>query len=478
MSKARPAFRGLHVQIELVVLLLAAAWFTFNVGMPDGYNGRICCDSVGYIDIARRLESIPQILQHYDYRTLGYPLFLRLHTFLMEPLGLASADGWTATRASLFTVFILFVASSYFLYHSFRRRGIQIPRAGLWLLLLHPGLIGNAALPLSDIPALILVMTVAGCLLRLEWKADRLGISLCALIGVLCGLLVLTRTVYYLPVLLMFALSLAVAAFVSARRRTALVVLPLVCIVYFGAVTAPRIAACTRHAKTLCFVAPQDRDKNLRFLVDASGPGPRTYGVLRYAENGKFEHYSTTVPDPLFLKHFQCLPHDQPYLRGFARCYLKNLPLLPVYMGKKVIGLFDNFHRSAYGAVLTTTWEIAVSRAFGTMGWIGFWCAWGIVIVQACRRRLDVRLAFLALFCGAYLGLSLLVSIEARYGFPFVPFSLFAFTWTFAWAMKKQTTAAVVIMIACILAGAVFLSQTAAWDQDDPLLLHGAPGGL
>jgi hypothetical protein len=127
--------------IDASVVTASYLWFLFNATLPDVYRGKLCCDSVEYVETARSSWEIGQILTHYEYRTLGYPLFLHAHLFLLKKLGFATPDDWTWVHVSLYTVFIFFVCTSYFLYNSFLRRGIQLHRVALYILLLHPGLL-------------------------------------------------------------------------------------------------------------------------------------------------------------------------------------------------------------------------------------------------------------------------------------------------------------------------------------------------
>src|SRR5262245_35840989 len=88
---------------DLIALALGFTWFMLNVSLPGVYRGKVCCDSIGYRNIARDLGSISDILTHYDYRPLGYPLFLRLHLTAVQELGLGQFIDWV--DSSLFTAF-------------------------------------------------------------------------------------------------------------------------------------------------------------------------------------------------------------------------------------------------------------------------------------------------------------------------------------------------------------------------------------
>lgn len=469
------ALKALGLTEPVVVLAASFLWFLFNARLPGVYRGQLIYDAIFYTDVARTL-SIGEALTRYDYRPLGYPLFLRAHLFLFQTFGLAMPSDWIWIHLSLLTVFILFVCASYFLYYSFLRRGVGLHRVALYLLLLYPGLVASAALTMTDTFATVLVMVMAGCLLRLEWKVDRSNLLLAGAIGLLAGWLVITRPPHYVVVPAVLAVSLGIGVAVSICRWSWVFLLPVVAIVFCALIAAPRLFACYERSHTLCFVTPTDFERYLRNSLEVSKTGARIYGVSHLDGNGKLHAYQVAVPDPLFVSRFGCVLGDSPNLRGLFDCYARNVHYLPVYFGKKLIALFDNYHLNTFAAAVTTWWQIVVNRFFGVVVWVGFLGVVGLGVGQLLRRQLDLRFSLLLLYGFIYLGSILLVAhIEARYGFPLVPFSLFFFVAIFQWMDRARRSQAATAMATCLLAVVVFLWQVNAWDRADYLLNGGDP---
>src|SRR5262245_15979729 len=103
---------------DLVALALGFSWFTLNVSLPGVYRGKVCCDSITYREIAAGLRSFSHVLRHYDYRPLGYPLFLRVHLTMVHMLGLLYLVDWVDT--SLYTAFAIAVIAAYCFYNALR----------------------------------------------------------------------------------------------------------------------------------------------------------------------------------------------------------------------------------------------------------------------------------------------------------------------------------------------------------------------
>jgi hypothetical protein len=319
-------------------------------------------------------------------------------------------------------------------------------------------------------------MIIAGCMLRLEWNPDLRNFLLAATIGVVAGWLVLTRPPHYPSVLVLLALFVATGVTISVRRGWSWAfLLPVVSALFFAVIITPRHFACYMRSHTLCFFTPEDRARNLGGSLAYSRVGPRTYGVLHLDTNGKLHNYQITVPDALFISRFGCVVGESSDLRGLFDCYGRNLRYLPAYFGKKLISLFDNYHLNAYAAAVTTRWQIALNRFFATIAWLGFVGMIGLGIGQMLRCRLDLRIWLVFMYGLTYLGVMLLFHIEARFGFPFVPFALFFFIAIFQWMIHARPVLWVTTLAICLLAGTVFLWQVNAWDRSDYLINGGDP---
>jgi hypothetical protein len=450
---------------DLLAVIVAFAWFGFNVTRPDTYNGRVCCDSVQYMSLARG-SSFSNFCHDYDYRTLGYPLFLRLHLLAHEALHLPPQPDWVFL--SLVTSFALGIASTYMLYGALRYRGIRVPRLALWLLLAHPGLASYAAVPVTDSFALSLLTFCLSCSLRLEWALHLRNLFLSAAMGLLLAWITLTRPTHYLPALALLVTFLIVAATLAAQRRApALILLPLATVVCFAVVTAPRHLACARYNGGVpCMITAADAENNLRVSLDYAS-GYKTYAILYRDSAGAFHAEQRTVPDAS-VRHFDCLTGDRPVVTGVFRCYWQRARFLPLFFGKKIIAMFDNSHLNPYAASITTPAVRWWNRLFGLMGFAGFAClmtftVWGIV-----RRCVPLQVLLPLVYLWAYLAVSLIAHIEARYGFPLVPASFIALVLLCARALRSARWKRWLVAAFLVCLCATFLGQTIAWDRVDP----------
>lgn len=453
---------------DLVALVLGFSWFELNVLLPGVYRGKVCCDSIAYQAIAGGLRSFFHILQHYDYRPLGYPLFLLVHLATVHALGLKYLVDWVDT--SLYTAFLISVLAAYCFYNALRYAGLDVNRWVLWALLVHPGLTSYAAIPITDSLSVSQTMLLIACLLRMGTKLDRRNIALATAIGFLSAWIVLTRVSQY-PAILLLLIVLIIQTIVSAARsgNWQSLLLPTLALLSFCLLTAPRHLACAARNGSLCFITDGDRGHNLRYSLFAERDGARTYGVVYYDSSHNLVTYSSTVPDPLFLSHFQCIVDPGPQPRSIIECYARNARLLPFYFGKKLIALFDNHHLNAYAAYITAPWQRGYNRLFGLAGFVGYFCGIGIVAVSIARRRLIPGFVPIVAYVLGYTATSLVPSVEARYGFPLVPLSIVALSLWLQWMYHERQmlwprllTLAILVSLAV-----VFIIQTTIWDRHD-----------
>jgi hypothetical protein len=457
--------------LDLLAIGLSALWFTYSLTRPDAYNGRRCCDSVEYMHLAGELHSPSDILTHYGFRALGYPLFLRFHSLVERVLPLPAGMDWIFL--SLLTAFVLFVASTYALYFALRDRGIPVPRAALLLLLVHPGLSSYAATPITDSLALSLLSFCFACFLRLEWTVERRALIFSAAIGLLLAWLTLTRPPHYVPSLAVLSAFLAAGIGTAVRRRSPrLVLLPLLGMLAFGIVLLPRHLACaSQNGGVPCLLTSQHVTDNIRLAIGNVRIGARTYGLLFVDDAGHVQSRQSTVPDVFMQRHFDCLGSNGPTLAGILACYRQRLIFLPLYFGKKTIALFDNPHLNAYASFITSTPVWWWNRLFGGLGFAGFACLVLLAAWSAARRDLPFQVLLPLLYLAAYYVLILIPHIEARFGFPFVPASFVALTIAVKEAFRSPGVRRAVVVGVIAAACIVFLAQTVAWDRVDPLFV-------
>jgi hypothetical protein len=470
-APARLTMLTRSVAIDAAAIVIAFAWFIYAQMRPDAYNGRVCCDSVDYRNLALSINSISDLIATYDYRAIGYPAFLRVHLLAQQVLGLPQPD-WISL--SLATAFALFVISMYALYSSLRARGIGVPRQVLWLLLLDPALGAYAGIPITDSLALSLVALGFACLLRLRWRLGIHDIALALLAGLLLGLLALTRPPHYVPSLALMAAFLLIAAVLAcAQRSPALIILPLSMILAFAALTGPRHIACAAaNGGNLCFLSDQDVQDNLRLSLTYERQGFKTYGLLWTTPDGVFHNAMVTVPDGFARRYFSCLQADDgsSLTAAVVSCYRDRALLVPIFFAKKSVALFDNSHLDAYAAFITPTWMSWWNRLFGMLGFAGFWCLVAVVAVATVRRRLPLPTVLPLLYLGVYLAATLVPHIEARFGFPLLPPAFIALGLVCQKAANYTGRTRLIVAAALVCLCAAFLAQVLVWDWHDPLL--------
>ncbi len=441
---------------------VSLGWFLYNVTLHDMYKGRICCDSVNYIDLAKEIHSVQDVVLQYGWRTNGYPVFLKLHQFLVESVFGLSID---FVYVSLVSTFILHVAAAAFFYTSLRKAGLLVPRLLLWLLVLHPGLVSHTAVPLTDGFVTTIVMFAAGCALRAggrSWPAA----GWFSLTGALFAWAVLIRPAH-LPAALVtvFAIAAVGVVFAVRTRKIALACVSLACPVLFALVLAPRTAACMRLDHRVCLYTTQDRDAFLRTGLDIQRNGARTYSVNWVDEQGDYHAFVRTVDDPLFLRSFGCLASGEPPLMRAVSCYRHNIPFLPAFFAKKTVSLFDNFHLNTYAAWITEPWHIAWNRFFGLAGFMGFGTFFVLCGVRLWHRK---SLPVVFLYPVVYWLTSLIPSTDSRYGFPLVPFALAALC--VAPGMMRSPKNRCALYAVWTVCATIFILQTFEWDLYDPLV--------
>jgi hypothetical protein len=449
----------------VVVIGAAVAWFAYNVTLPPVYAGRRCCDANEYLLHAS--FGIPYLLTSCDVHPAGYSLFLRGHELLHDRLGLPPAPD--AILLALCSALVLAVVAAYAFYGALRHRGVPVSRVALWLLLVHPGLVSYAASPLSDSLTLSLLLLLFACVLRFEWRVRARSFALAAGIGTLATLVVLTRTTNYYPVTMLLAAFAAAGIVVAVRdRRVALLLLPLVSLVAFERLTAPRRAACLEASGAYRFMAAPDTDRHARLSIERAAVGARSYLYLLPALGGGHLYHVVNVPDPFIEQHFDCLATAEADPARVSECFRARAPFVPAYLGKKVVALFDVSHLNPHAAAITTPLVRWWNRGFAMLGFVGLVCLAGLAAWAATRRRLPWQVAVLLAYVIPYLGGSAVFHVEARYGLPLVPPAIVALVVVAGSLRTAGRTTRVAVVAALLVASAAFLAQTVAWDRDDP----------
>jgi hypothetical protein len=447
--------------------LIGIAWFFYNYTLPPLYKGRVCCDSVGYIAVVTDAAGLKDILLGAGERTIAYPLFLGLHRAFLQLLGVA-AD-WVAL--SLVTSLALHFAAILFVYWVLvARLKARLSPVFLFLALAHPGLVSQAALPLTDsFAASVSAVALGFAMWAYEERLAPRAAFLCHLAtGALLGACILTRPSFLLVVATTVpTLWLLVPAIVRARRdsdkagraRRAIVgairhhTLPVMLGV--ALVSAIGFRNCLARYHSVCVSDPDYSAKHMTISLRWGLGSPRVYTTF-----GPPKPRNGYIVDPFSFEHFasRCTIRRGAAFGDLARCYAKNAPYAPIHFVKKTIGLFDNPYLNTYAMDVTRPWHMVVNRIFGWLGFLGWMCSLHHLYSICRHKRVDEPFRMVMMgFVLLYVGISINFHIESRHGFPALVPALFMLGTVARSASKRAGY--------LILAGsAVFWVQTFAWD--------------
>lgn len=454
-------------------------WFWRTYTFPGSLTGRNWGDAVGYIQRALDVHSWFQFLTDYDVfsswgtdRVRGYPLFLYFHRWILEGLGLSYWFDWV--NVSKLTAFGLHCASAIFLYRSVLKSKIRLHPVALALLLASPGLTGYAALALTDSVSTTCVMFGLAGILRYQaeeknaarWWAIFSGAAFG--IGVLCrpSLQPASLLVLLAWVIMGIARSRSKAARPRSAKKTPVSLTPALAILGYLAVLSPQYAACTLRFGSICQLRPGYVEAQLPDTIRLGLASARCTAV--HGSMGTFPPGPNCIPDP-FMKHWfadQCSIGNATVKSDLIRCFVTNLPRLPVFLGKKVIGLFDHSHISGYAAFVTSPLERLWARVFGVIGFVGFICSVFLLGRGLLRQPTDPRL-LLGVFSFFYIGMSTIAHVETRYGFPATPISLFSFVLVTQEILRQGIRKSRIGAFAMISLALLFILQVTAWDRLD-----------
>jgi hypothetical protein len=463
----------------LLGCLGGAFWFYYNYSLPPLLKGRLCCDSLEYITLTNKLTSWTQAFSdysamtgHYVHRTMGYPVFLYLHKQWVALLDIPM--DWV--DLSLFTNLALHFASSVFLFRSLKYIGMKIHPIALFLLLVHPGLTSHAALALTDSLAASLFMLIVGCLARTVGRTDKGALGYAAAAGLLAGFAVLVRPSLSTAVMGFFAfwaVWLAVRVLrqkLSPKRRWSVIVplatVPLVFIASYGVGLQPQYSLCEKAFGTRCFLKPGYIDEQMMNTLEMGVVSARWYSLVgsRINANGLIK-----VPDDLMVENYAsvCIFKTETVKKDLIHCYWSNIGTMPFYIGKKLVGLFDNFHLNTYSTYVTSPTVLFVNRAFGVAAFVGFMICLFLFGKNVVKFEDPIVLLLgLPVF---YVVLSTIPHVESRYGFPAVPFAIFAIVALTERILKQGPRRSKWQLAAAAAAALAFLIQVHEWDLKDPM---------
>ncbi|HUP58242.1 MAG TPA: hypothetical protein VM598_12365, partial [Bdellovibrionota bacterium] len=260
------------------------------------------------------------------------------------------------------------------------------------------------------------------------------------------------------------------AAVFRGWRATAkgFLALPALAALVFAFSISPQVYSCSAKFGKLCYQGPEINSAGAAQGLSMGMHGCRTYTML-YSK--KHANSLITTYDQFYNQNFgdYCPIDPNRKIASIARCYADNFLVLPIFFGKKLVGLADNFHLNTYAAAITTRSQVAYNRVFGVLAFLGNLCCVAL-IARAVRRRQFDEPWFVPLgFYVSYLLLSIVFHVEGRFGFPMIPFALVALWLVLAHCTREGWSRHRGVASALLVAFLLFFVQVELWDLRDPL---------
>ncbi len=477
-SRARSSL-GLFAALALGGLI-AGWWFVLCLSLPAGdrYQG----DAYDYFSLMMQWDGIVDAFHQVKHRSLGFPLILYAIRTGLESVGVpvdpnTSLNTFLTVAAAIMFTFhlaatlVFFVTARSVLEEAC---GIRLHPAALVLLLVHPGLVAYTTVLLTD--------TLTADLFMLAWAALVLGMRARSLagrtvgglaFGLGLGLAVLVRP-SSLVVLVVF---LIVAGALALRDRTRVVfaVATLAC----AATVSVQVIACSARFGRTCLVDPAVVGPVSRKSIGLGSRSARLYWSRYSADPAEL----VVVEDPLFMRTVApcksvALTGDDAEHTGFPpllRCLGRQPAIVPAFVAKKVVGLFDTYHMPQMAADRTTRWQRLYNRFFAALAFAGFasLCGWLVPLLVRwwrARERGHALLALAAMLAIGHIASHTLLAVEPRYGLPAVAFALVALVATLQTLPHRRRAVRAIVLSGMLVAAGAFLVQTHWWDEADPLL--------
>ena len=456
-----------------IVLPVASMLFAYGLGYPSEI--RLLGDANDYLAIADGIYSFSEVLSYAGDRTIGLPALEYLIwkvVILFKPAD--EVQAWA--NAICGVLFAFHIAIAWFFSQWARSGGlIRGENASLFLfgfLGTYPALIGHTTTPLTDTFSLDLVVCA---LMVLHAAFEReVWYKVLGLAGAAAALLafsILVRPGNILGAGGMFAAGIALGFL--RLRRTAF----LICAAALAGtlLLAPYYYNCKRAYGVLCLQSPE----NVNFLASAQGGlrGARTLWSKESVVPGQIPVLPDGVMYGGYYQRCQLTAFvglDETSLTG---CLINRPLLLPVYVVKKWIGLFDHFRFTPYLENDTPFWLRWLSRGYDALAWLGlaaFFLASFRAAMQLGRAGAKEWLAgayapiLLSVYPAVLLVQHTALHIEERYGFPLIPLCavmLVKYGEKIGVYRSLSGTKQLLLAMYFIAVLAVFITQVISWDN-------------
>jgi hypothetical protein len=439
-------------------LPLAAFWFAFSIHVTANQPVRSCCDSANYIAISNTIDSFGSVIHFVGDRTVGYPAFLALSRGVTHLFPVFGPDWILASE--IFSLLLFWVSISFVLIQLSNSFVIS-PYIWLFCLCLI-GVVGAAAVPLSDVISLDFLILAFGCVI-----AESDGVRLKDYVFAFFGGLFFGVVIQFRPLLLLSVLPI-LALIIVCRLKRCFSATPLarrhlylagLLVVGFISILSPQLFRCTRLYGNVCIQTPQ-YVSGAASSIQIGLKSPRITGTF-------------TPPtqlfyiDPFMDRHFGNITIDPNHAGlSFLKSMLGKFFYVPLYFLKKIVGIFDAVDINGFGAGVTPLWAQRLMQIFGGAGFVGFFVGIPFLFLDLLKRndlkekKLEIITKGLPfIFAAIYIITLSPFHVESRYVFPAYPFCIIAFF------LSVKPSRVPIYLTACI----VFIIQIYLWRSLVPI---------
>lgn len=451
-----PSAEPISIADKVILLLglgIGLAWFICCLMLSENCRGLAVGDSTVYLNISNAPPSV--VLFYSSTRTFGYPLYLSIFRYISNNGELFLP---LATGAQL----LIYMGSMTLLFLSLRTAGLRLPWFALALLYAHPAFIALAALTLSEslTTSLIAIMTA---LLIYITREMRLFILRSLLLGLLAGITLAIRPPAAMFINLFGALS-AISVFGSTYFRSGLFSVSarrfILFLALYGIGFLPiyghLLNNCHRSHGQFCLVPSPGIDGAILESIERALAHSRIWGIVE--GRGRFRWGLTN--DQVIR---DCKIDIAAPTRDLAKCYSKNLHLLPRYLFNRLLGIFDNRHLNPYCTVDTPPIMFWALRILSGLGLAGLVVAAALFISHIRGFRWSMHTYLLVPFLA--IGFQVNLHPETRYILPVIPI-VFALGVSLITTnlFKRRWHYFLVLAISALLVAAFFI-QVTYWDS-------------
>lgn len=461
----------------LLSVVSALGFFYYGISLP--FQFRFRGDAWQYMDIASQFTSFKDVLHYAGMKSPGMPWFDYLFLYFDNSGTFSRVNHICITLFILHEITLLLLCIFCVKYKLFEKRSTYF---GVLFLILaaYPAMVMHTTTPLSDVLGMDILLVALGLFsVAMDVKKHNFLIVLSVMSGALLGYAILLRTAYYIGILgflLIFALTTIRNNILvpSLKFRQSLMVWFLV-ILSLAAVMVPVLYNYKVKYNAICLQDPVVGTPTLTRYLQTGLIGARTVWSIPPSQVSPDE-VSPTYPDEFLVKNFYNRCNITSFVgsteTSLLGCFYQAPYLVPIYLVKKVIGLFDTFRMTPYTELITPSWYKWVSRLFSSIAFVGFWVfLWDGMVAASqfliYRRSVSALFAAVWGFCMILVVQHALISVEERYAFPWIPFCLIAVLLKIKDLSEKNDSFKVrcKYLIFAIFAITLYFSQVLAWDK-------------